>query len=586
MSSNEPAVAERKPRKAPRPKWLGWLIVLVLAIGGYEWYAQTHKPSKNGKMITAKVTRGDLTEMVTASGSVVAETGAEVHIGSQITGVIKKLYADVGQNVKAGDVIAELDLPDLVAQLGEAQAALSSAETKVRQAQTTLNQTSSEVLSQVAQAKATVESMRQKYYAAKSTASQSKETVPQDVVRAQNNVNSMIAALNTAKATLNQTQAGSALNISVAQAALNQAKANSVKSDADLARNQQLYDQQFLSASDLDAAIATAKVNRAAVDSAQQNLGLTQQKVSADLDTAKNAVTQADENVKAARASLQSALSEHHTVAAQVANTADANAALAEAEAALAVAQANVQNITLRKQDLAQAQDAERQARQLVAYNQAQVNKSIIRTPISGTVLNLTVQQGETLAAGLSAPTVIVVADLNRLEVDAYVDETDIGKIKIGQSVSVTVDAFPQKSFSGTVFKIASGSTIQQGVVTYDVGVKLDKQSKLLKPDMTATANFVTGSQKDVLLVPSVAVLVGVKNSKVNVLKMVNGEQKVVQTTVKTGGTDGLNTQILSGLNEGDTIVVAGTNLPGQQQRAGPANPFGPSSGGKKSGGG
>ena len=573
-------------RKAPKRKWLGWVIVLVLIAGGYYWYVKAHSSSKLGKMITDTVKRGNLTETVTASGSVVAQTGAEVHIGSQITGVIKKLHADVGQDVKAGAVIAELDLPDLTAQLREAQAAYMAAETKATQAQTTLGQTSSEVMSQVREAKAAVDSMREKYYVARSNASQSKETVPQDVVRAENNLNSMIAALNTARATLTQTQAGAALNVSVTQSALNQAKANALKSDSDLVRNRSLYDQQFLSAADLDTFIATAKVNREIVDSDTQNLGLTQQKVAADLATAKDGVTQADQNVQAARAALKAAVSERHTVSAQIANQADANAALAESEAALAVAQANVENITLRKQDVMQSQDAARQAGQLVAYNQAQVAKSIIRTPISGTVLNLNVQQGETLAAGLSAPTVIVVADLNRLEVDTYVDETDIGKITIGQKVEVTVDAFPSKTFPGTVFKVASGSTIQQGVVTYDVAVKLTNQGHLLKPDMTATATFETGSQTNVLLVQSVAVQVGVKSSKVNVLKTVNGAQTVQSVTVKTGGTDGLNTQIISGLNEGDTYVVAGTNLPGSKQRAGPANPFGPSTGGKKAGGG
>ena len=574
-----------RARKAPKRKWIGWIVVLLLIGGGYYWYSRAHSGAKPGKMITAKVTRGDLTETVTATGSVIAQTGAEVHIGSQITGVIKKLHADVGQEVRAGAVIAELDLPDLTAQLHEAQAAFAAAETKATQAQTTLAQTSSQVMSQVRQAKATVDSMRQKYFAARSNASQSKETVPQDVVRAENSLNSLIAALNTARATLTQTQAGATLQVSVIQSTLNQAKANAAKADADLVRNQSLYDQQFLSAADLDTFIAASKVNRAAVDSATQNLLLTQQKVDADLETAKDGVTQADQNVMAARAALKSAMSERHTVSAQIANQADANAALAESEAALAVAQANVENITLRRQDVMQSQDAARQSGQLVAYNQAQVNKSIIRTPISGTVLNLTVQQGETLAAGLSAPTVIVVADLNRLEVDAYVDETDIGKVAIGQPVQVTVDAFPNTVFPGTVFKVASGSTIQQGVVTYDVGVKLVNQGHLLKPDMTASVTITTGSQHSVLLVPSVAVQVGVKSSKVNVMTTVNGDQTVKSVIVKTGGTDGLNTQILSGLNENDTIVVAGTNLPGSTQRAGPANPFGPTTGGKKGGG-
>lgn len=574
--------AKVRQARSQRRKILTWLIVAIVIVGGYFLYAKLKGGDKGLKMITAPVTRGDLQETVTATGSVEAQTGAQVNIGTQITGQIKRLYADIGQKLKKGDVIAVLDLPELTDTLKQSEDALAAAETKSQQAEVTLAQTKRTVYSQLTQAQATVESMHQKYIFARDTAQQSKETVPTDVLRAENTLNSSVAALNTSKAALVQTQAGAALNIEVAQAAVNQADANAAKSDADLTRNQTLYNQQFLSASDLDTFIATAKVNRAAADSAKQTLTLTQQKVDADLETAKDAVTQAEQTVQASRAALKAALSEHHAVSAQVANTADAYAAYEEALAALAVARANIQNITLRQQDLIQDQDTERQARNLVAYNSAILDKSIIRTPIAGSVINLAVQQGDTLAAGLASPTLIIVSDLNRLEVEAYVDETDIGKVKLGQPVNVSVDAFPQKVFTGKVLKIASGSTIQQGVVTYDVSVKLDDQGKQLKPDMTATATFIIGSQKNVLLVPSVAIQVGVKSSKVNILKTVDGQQKIVPTVIKTGGTDGLNTQIISGVNEGDIVVVAGT-LPGSGGR-GPANPFTSGGGGKKGG--
>src|SRR4029077_9317966 len=125
------------------------------------------------------------------------------------------------------------------------------------------------------------------------------------------------------------------------------------------------------------------------------------------------------------------------------------------------------QNV-LKQQDIEQAREAVSVSQAQVNYSKDQLDKTYIRTPISGTVLQLAAQQGETLAAGLSAPTLIVVADLNRLPVDAYVDETDIGKVQLGQNAAVTVDAFPKKVFKGKVSKIASGSTIQQGVITYD----------------------------------------------------------------------------------------------------------------------
>jgi multidrug efflux pump subunit AcrA (membrane-fusion protein) len=193
-------------------------------------------------------------------------------------------------------------------------------------------------------------------------------------------------------------------------------------------------------------------------------------------------------------------------------------------------------------------------------------------------------QQGETLAAGLSAPTLIVVADLNRLQVDAFVDETDIGKVKLRQDADITVDAFPTGVFKGKVVKIASGSTIQQGVVTYDVTIALDNKMRQLDPDMTAGVTIQIGVRTNVLLVPSEAVKAGKLGVTVNVMTKKNGRTQIEQRSVKTGGTDGVNTEIRDGLKEGDIVVLAG-NVSGQK-RAGGASPFGPSSGGGGRGGG
>src|SRR2546421_12365262 len=128
---------------------------------------------------------------------------------------------------------------------------------------------------------------------------------------------------------------------------------------------------------------------------------------------------------------------------------------------------------TLKQQDIQQARSTMDAAKSQVDYFRAQLDKTFIRSPISGTVLQMAAQQGETLAAGLSAPTLIVVADLNRLQVDAFVDETDIGKVKLGQDADITVDAYSKRVFKGKVAKIASGSTIYDGGFTYERTIAL-----------------------------------------------------------------------------------------------------------------
>ena len=172
-------------------------------------------------------------------------------------------------------------------------------------------------------------------------------------------------------------------------------------------------------------------------------------------------------------------------------DVASAQAQVNQAKAAFVAARAGLAGNAIKQQQVEEAKWTVAQSQAGLAFSQSQYNKSFIRAPISGTVIQLAQQEGETIAAGLSAPTLIVVCDLNRLQVDAYVDETDIGQVRLGQEASITVDAYPKHAFKGRVVKIASGSTMQQNVVTYDVTIALDNPGHLLKPDMTATANII-----------------------------------------------------------------------------------------------
>jgi multidrug efflux pump subunit AcrA (membrane-fusion protein) len=127
------AAPRRKARRKARPLPA---IIAVAVIGGLGWWGwnKTHPvEDPTSKLLTAQVTRGDLSETISATGSVTAQTGAQVKIGSQITGRIKRLFADVGSEVRKGQVIAELDLPDIQAQLDQAEANLRLAQTRLQQ---------------------------------------------------------------------------------------------------------------------------------------------------------------------------------------------------------------------------------------------------------------------------------------------------------------------------------------------------------------------------------------------------------------------------------------------------------------------
>jgi HlyD family secretion protein len=154
-----------------------------------------------------------------------------------------------------------------------------------------------------------------------------------------------------------------------------------------------------------------------------------------------------------------------------------------------------------------EAQVAQAQA----SLNQAQVDldHTVIVAPISGTVTQRSVDVGQTVAASMSSPTIFVIAgDLTRMQVNASVDESDVGQIQPGQAVTFTVDAYPDTVFAGTVLQLRLQPTIASNVTTYPAIIDVPNPDSKLRPGMTATVKVVVASRPDVLRVPNAALRV------------------------------------------------------------------------------
>lgn len=142
------------------------------------------------------------------------------------------------------------------------------------------------------------------------------------------------------------------------------------------------------------------------------------------------------------------------------------------------------------------------------ALDRAKVNLkyAVIRSPINGTVINRNVEPGQTVAASFSTPTLFVIAeDLSRMEIHAYVDESDIGQIKTGQAARFTVESYPDETFTGTVREIRLQPETIQNVVNYTVIVDATNEKGLLLPGMTATIDFLVEQRENALLIPNAA---------------------------------------------------------------------------------
>ena len=193
------------------------------------------------------------------------------------------------------------------------------------------------------------------------------------------------------------------------------------------------------------------------------------------------------------------------------------------------------------------------QAEANLEYARIQLDYTKIRAPISGVVASVATQEGETVAASFSAPTFVNIIDLNRLEVWAYVDETDIGRIQQGQRATFTVDTYADTDFEGKVTAIYPKAEIQDNVVNYVTTIVItDNEGKILRPEMTTTVSIFLETRQNVLAVSNGAI----RREKGRKFVYILQQNQPVQRWIKTGWRNGSFTEIIDGLNEGERVIL------------------------------
>jgi HlyD family secretion protein/macrolide-specific efflux system membrane fusion protein len=186
--------------------------------------------------------------------------------------------------------------------------------------------------------------------------------------------------------------------------------------------------------------------------------------------------------------------------------------------------------------------------------SKVKLNYAFIYSPINGYVSEVSTQQGETVVAGLNAPTFITVIDLSKLEVHCYIDETDIGKIKPGMPARFRVDSFPDKIFEAKVRTIYPGAIIRNNVVFYDTVLDiLTPYEGYLRPEMTAQVTIIADKKEKALQIPARAIKVDEKGKRFVYVK--RGD-KVEKQYITTGWESQGKVEILSGLSKTDLVGI------------------------------
>jgi macrolide-specific efflux system membrane fusion protein len=422
----------RKISKKSAIKW-GVITLIIVALGALAYtFLKPEETTPN--YLTATVEVGDIENNVMASGKVKALN--TVDVGAQVSGEVKRLYVEVGDEVKQGDLIAQIDQVTQKNSLSNEQASLEQSEAALQSAQ-------AESLSKQA-------SLKSAYADLASRQSELKQA-QSDFARLQN-----LVAID--------------------------------------AISQQEYDTQATSVETAKAAVANA---------------------AAAIDTAKAAIATTEANIN----SQQAALRKSRT------------------------------NVSTAEEDL---------------------SYTTIRAPISGTVVSITTEQGTTVNANQTAPTLVTLADLSTVRINAQISEADVINVNAGMPAYFNIIGNPDKQYDATLTAIEPApeqisSTSSTDAAIYYVGyVEVPNPDRLFRIDMTAQIYIIVNEAKNALLVPSTVIqekrAKGKEKGKAatgKFVRVLKDDGTVEERTVEVGIDNRVNAQILSGLKEGEEVIIS-----------------------------
>ncbi|MGB8932400.1 MAG: efflux RND transporter periplasmic adaptor subunit, partial [Anaeromyxobacteraceae bacterium] len=263
---------------------------------------------------------------------------------------------------------------------------------------------------------------------------------------------------------------------------------------------------------------------------------------------------EAEERLAGAQARRTGGLVEKGYVGQDDGDRAQRDLAVAQAKSAAARSRLELARRRYVDEDLQLADARLKQAEASLAEAQALVSFATLTAPIDGVIAQVSTQEGETVSAGMSAPTFVTLIDLERLEVAAYVDEVDVGRVRVGQRATFSVDAFPGEEFTGAVTAIYPRAVIQSNVVNYITTVAIENPDGKLKPDMTANVTVSLDERKGVLAVPDRALRR--ERGRTVVYVAAAGGAGAEPREVKVGLRGGGMAEIVSGLAEGERVQI------------------------------
>jgi HlyD family secretion protein len=543
---------------------------------------------------TATVTRGQLLQSVGGSGQVQPAQSIELNFAT--TGTIADVRAQEGQQVQKGDTLARLETADLDLQLLQAAANLKSAqaaqadlkagpkETDIRSAQAQLDAAQAQLNQQMkGNARASdLASAQAQLRSAQADLAVLKNPAPDDVGAAQFKVTQAQISLQSTRDGDSAAKTRAQLDLEQAASALTQAQSRystalqnwqfvqdtgndpltpsrtdaqgkSKPNTLNDAQRQQYYDAFVQAQAALQSAEDTVTQSQVAYDNARQ-------KEAADVQLAQEQLADAQRQLdalmhptpqKLAAAEAKVAQAQAQLSQLRGGTTTDvivSRSTLEQRQAALDALKAGPA-----EKDLAQAEANVAQAEAALAKAKLDRDHAELVAPFSGTVATVDIVAGDTVG-GTGQTAAVTLVDDSAFHVDVNISEADVARLKLGQEAEVELDALPGDLLIGTLDYVAPTATTQQNVTTYLARVTLKPTDKLLRTGLSAAVTIVTERRDNVLLVPSGAISETDNGQQVQVKR---GDQ-ITAVPIKSGMVGDTLTEVISGLNEGDIVVLPG----------------------------
>ena len=454
-----------------------WIIIIVIAVvilvsGGLLLRGQFAKATKEDassvpEIRTATVERGNIEVTIDATGTI--EPLNIVEVSSKASGRILELTVEEGDYVEQDAVIARIETTYVAADLEQAKADFNAAQARLEQAKINIELQKEQTAIQIQQASV-------KLAEAKKQLEQLTEQIEIEKITNQRQLddaeNSHGMAQLRYKLLTSETVREE--DKKRAEASVTQAKANFDLAQKEYERKEKLFEGKYISKSDLDAAATQRDSARAQYESALQQFELVKQPASPEeLELAQAEIKKAVFAINAAKEQIQKEKYRDMEIEIQ-------NHRVTQAKDALELALANKKQINLKEEDLKSSTAQRMRSESALQLAQESYDDTVIRAPISGTILEKRVEEGQVIVSSFSGggrggsvssegQVLVTMADLEKVYVATEVDETDIGKVKVGQSVTITVEAYPDQPLPGEVLRIAPQGQVVQNVTTFKV---------------------------------------------------------------------------------------------------------------------